>query len=399
MARLEAEVTANINPFERALSQAAHKAKEFAEGTKDVGKDIFKEVTGPNISKMLGLAGLGAAATAFGVTLVDTAKESLNAFGHMETQILRLKYNLQDPRTAKEVHEWIEQLALGEDQVDKLHDAFVSLSESGLSLDKSKEVLQDLQAVALKSGTSVDELAEAFRKAKAGGLDAGEGASRLLKSLPGLSLEIEKAKNAQAALAEEHVGTWDPAKGIYSNMAKAKAQAKELREMTPAEYVRRGLLKTENLEEMLHKMAPRAMVTEARGTLEGTRGRLDIVIDNLRESLGEGLAPAIETFTKDLSDNLPAIESSLKEFGKILGAIVLLPHNVKEHIGEFGYLAANPQETMARFLDRFLPPIAEKKEGPKAGEKGVTDIDKTLQEGNDLQKQTNTILEALMGFE
>jgi hypothetical protein len=38
------------------------------------------------------------------------------------------------------------------EEIDKLQSAFVSLSESGLELDKSKEVLQDLQAIALKSG-------------------------------------------------------------------------------------------------------------------------------------------------------------------------------------------------------------------------------------------------------
>ena len=44
MAKLEAELTANIGPFERALAQATHKAREFAEKTKDVGKDVFKDV-------------------------------------------------------------------------------------------------------------------------------------------------------------------------------------------------------------------------------------------------------------------------------------------------------------------------------------------------------------------
>src|SRR5215475_13252392 len=304
MARLEAEVTANIGPFERALSQATHKAKEFANQTKDIGKDIFKETAGPNISKMLGAAGGAAAVTAFGVAIVDTAKESLKAFGHMETQILRLKYNLKDPTVAKEVHEWIEQIATSDTEVDKLHDAFVSLSESGLSLEETKTVLQDIQAIGLKSGESVDGLAEAFRRARAGGLDAGEGAAKLLKALPGLALEIEKQKKKQAELVEEQVGPWDPSRGVYANMATARAQAKELREMSAADYVKKGLLNTKNLEEMLHAMAPRAMVKESRETLEGTEGRLGIVIDNLKESLGEGLAPAIKDITKSLNDNM-----------------------------------------------------------------------------------------------
>ena len=263
MAKLEAEVTANIGPFERALAQASQKAREFASKTKDVGKDVFKETAGGGAFKMAGLAGGVAAATAFGAAIVETTKESLGAFGKMETQILKLKYNLKDPTVAKEVHEWIKQIATGPPEVDKLHDAFISLNAAGVDMEKSKEILKDLQAVALKSGGSVDELAEAFRRAKAGGLDAGEGAARLLKSLPGLSVEIEKYKNKQADLAEENVGPWDPAKGVYSNMAAAKTRAKELREMTAADFVKGGGLKTGVLEDMLHRMAPRGMVEEA----------------------------------------------------------------------------------------------------------------------------------------
>jgi len=406
MARLEAEVTANIAPFERALGQATRKAKEFAAQTADVGKDVFKEGAGGGAFKMAGLAGGAAAATAFGVAVVDTVKESLGAFGKMETQILRLKYNLKDPSVARQVHEWIEQIATGPQEVDKLHDAFVSLSESGVGLEKSKSIMQDLQAMALKSGDSVDSLAEAFRRAKAGGLDAGEGAAKLLKALPGLSLEIEKQKRAQASLVEQQVGPWDPARGVYANMANAKAQAKELREMSAADYVKKGLLNTANLEQMLHEMAPRGMVTETRGTLEGTEGRLGIVIDNLKESLGEGLAPAIKALTTDLNENLPAIQDNLKEFGTAIGnAVGFLTSYFKPGGGEAKAQTAisGAEDVMYTGLAKLFTlggltgNEAKTKEMIKALDTG--DITKALDKANQLQQANNEFLQKVFSSE
>jgi hypothetical protein len=125
-------------------------------------------------------------------------------------------------------------------------------------------------------------------------------------------------------------------------MAKAKAEAKEMREMTPADYVRKGFLKTEALETMLHEMAPRGMVEEARKGTMGTMGELDKHINQLKESLGKGLAPAIDNLVTKINQNLPAIEKDLTEFGAALGNVITFMS------GTFGS-GKKPQEK--RFLD------------------------------------------------
>jgi hypothetical protein len=398
MARLEAEVSANIGPFERALRQAGAEAREFAAKTADIGKDIFKEAAGSKLTNLLGLAGAGAAATAFGSAVIETAKSSLEAFGHLEKQVLQLKYNLKDPTVAKEIHEWLEQLAQNDEEVDKLHSAFVSLSESGLNLEKSKEVLQDLQAVALKSGESVESLAEAFRRAKAGGLDAGEGAAKLLKALPGLSTEIEKQIALQARAAETGVTPYDPVRATGGLPVKVdKGRAAELRRMSAADFVKSGLLDTSTLERMLHRMAPRQMVAESRETLEGTAGRLGIVIDNLKESFGEGLAPAIKQLTKDLSDNLPKIEESLKAFGEALGKIVSIPHVIAENRGEIAKVFTSPGFNIPQLIteiinSQFHKPSAPTKEG------AADDLQRSTDKGNELLEKLNGLLESLLRF-
>jgi hypothetical protein len=398
MAKLEAEVTANIGPFEKALSQAAQKAKEFAAQTKDVGKDIFKETAGGGAFKMVGLGGAAAAATAFGVAVVEASKEGLQAFGKMEQQVLQLKYNLKDPSVAREVHDWIKQIALGTDDVDKLQAAFVSLSESGLGLEESKQMLQDLQAVALKSGSSVDELAEAFRRAKEGGLDAGEGASRLLKALPGLSREIEKQKTSVSETVRSDVGRWDPAAGVYEHMHKAEEEADKILAMTPADFLKSGYFKTANLEQAIHAMAPRGMVAEERQTLEGTQGALDKVIDELKESLGEGLAPAVKQITNALTENLPEIESALKEFGQAVSGevgVLVDPQKRDRQIRDFG---SELGSELGKGLNPFTPsfwfggfggvPVT-----PGApSERQEPDLGPKLDKGNDIGEQTLAVL-------
>jgi hypothetical protein len=69
-AKLEAVLEANITPFQQQLE----KARKFAEGTGDVTKDLFKELSGFDLGKALGIAGATYAATKLGEALIVGAR-------------------------------------------------------------------------------------------------------------------------------------------------------------------------------------------------------------------------------------------------------------------------------------------------------------------------------------
>jgi len=324
MARIEAEVVADIRPFERALHRATEEAREFAEKTKDIGKDVFKDTVGGKAFNLAGMAGGAAAVTALGAAIVDTAKEGLDAFGHFETKVLELKANLKDPEVAKQTREWLAGIATAPGEIDKLQSAFTSLVESGLTLDQSKKTLLDLQAVAIKSGESVESLGESFRKAKARGSDMGEGVTKLLNSLPGLSRQIEEDKAALASAYETGLKSPPGMTGGYapSKHRSRMEAAEKIRSMSAQDYVKSGLLNTEDLEKKIHELAPPGIVTEKKGTLEGKEGELDKVIEDLKIDLGEKLAPSVERFIDTISENLPTLEEDIKQFGESIGSII-----------------------------------------------------------------------------
>jgi hypothetical protein len=395
MARIEAEVTADIKPFERALRAAATQAREFAEKTKDVGKDVFKEAGAGKMFNMSGMSGATVAATAFGAAIIETAKEGLDAYGHLQTKVLELTANLKDPEVAEKMREFLKTLAIGAEDTDHLQAAFISLNESGLGIEESGKLLQDLQAWALRSGEAVDGLAEAFRRASAGGLDAGEGASRLLKSIAGLAPEIEKHKDEMVEMLQNYAKYAGPGaaplefQGKKINSGQAGQLAEEFKSMTAADFVKKGFLKKDLLEKLVHESASRdelgrdttksdplylkreellremenaakysdgkgksalELVEQKRGTIEGKEGEASKVIESIKEEVGKPLESALDKFVNSLTDNAPQIKDAAGKLGKYLGEAGMAIENFLLHVTSKEHIEVPIASPVARFL-------------------------------------------------
>jgi hypothetical protein len=323
VARIEAEVAANIGPFRRALGEALEGAREWGRKVGEVGTDFTKEVGGNKLSNMIGLAGAGVAVAAFGAGLVETAKTGLEAFGHMETRVLTLKANLKDPAVAEAVNSWLESLPAAAGNIDDLTNGMRSLLESGLSLDQAKKTLLDLSGVAIKTGDSVGELAEAFRRAKAGGLDAGEGATRLLKQLPGLSMAIQPMIDKAASDFAKHAPRSMNEMGQMTMSAEDQATYTKMKGESAADFVKSGKLDTSKLEELLSSMAPKDLLAEKANTLEGREAQLGKVFEQLEVSIGAALAPGIEKLITGLADKLPELTAKFDSAALVISENVL----------------------------------------------------------------------------
>src|SRR6266446_2451071 len=92
-----AKLGINTSQFEAGLNKAKGETKAFAKEVKDRAKeakdaiaDIAKDTGGGKLTAMIGFAGAGVAATAFGAAVVDAIKDGIGAFGQFETSALRL---------------------------------------------------------------------------------------------------------------------------------------------------------------------------------------------------------------------------------------------------------------------------------------------------------------------
>ncbi len=308
--------------FESALNKAKGEAANFgkevalhAKEAREQLADVAKETGGGKFASMLGLAGTGVAATAFGVAVVEAMKGGLEAFGHFETKVLELKANLKDPSIAKEVTEWVESISGAGGKFDDLFGGMRSLLESGLGLEESKTLLTSFAAEAIKTGASVTELAEAFRKARAGGLDAGEGASRLLKSIPDLAPMIQPLIDQEAAKFRRTHTTYQGDAGTWKMSEADQAEYEKLKSQTPADYVKGKQLTTQNLEDLLNKNAPRGLIEEKKKTVEGAEAEFHQKMDVMMKNLGEALAPSFKQIMADLMTEMPKLTPLLIDFG------------------------------------------------------------------------------------
>lgn len=355
MAKIEAEVTANIGPFERALTKATEQAREFGRKVGEVGTDFTREVGGSKVANVLGLAGGVTAAAALGAGIVETAKTGLEAFGHMETRVLSLKANLKDPAVAESVNKWLESLPAATGSMDELTKGFNQLVESGLGLQQAGSTLLDLSAISIKTGESITDLAEAFRKAKAGGLDAGEGASRLLKGIPGLAAAMQPMIDQSA---NDYLRSIGHAPGYMTGITQEQsAEYQKRKTETPEDYVKSKQFNTAGLEQLLHQMADPSLIMEKSGTLEGHEAQLGRAFEELEVSIGAKLAPTIELFADKLAAALPGLSDGITkvagEFANdVLPALEGFAHYLKGLVGAVtSEMGKEGRDLMGHFTD------------------------------------------------
>src|SRR5215468_3796542 len=210
MAKLEAVLDANITPFQRKLEEAKEKAKEFGEGTADVGKDLFKSLTGFDIGKALGIGGAIYAANRLGDALIDAAKEGYEAFSKYQEAVLRFKYTVPvgigggaaAGGRAEEAVEAATQKA-GIFSAEQMRSASQYLMMASKELrerpDKLNDMLDTLKAFAIKTSTTPEQIAESYRRLVVGIKEEGSPAvGKFFKATPGLEEETEKLRDAHA---------------------------------------------------------------------------------------------------------------------------------------------------------------------------------------------------------
>lgn len=325
-ALLEAEVAANIGPFERSLKQATEKAREFASQTKDAGKDVLKELTGLNLDKTLGL-GLAGAAAAFGLGLVEAVKKGMEAFSEFEQVSLRIKENLAHPEMANEITERIEKSSGAAGAFPERGTAYSILTGMGFKPEGHPEQTQEeinaanitamqnlgkgggalpstttaanqnadvmLKALdnwAIKNGETQDEMANTLRMLKAGGAEEGEGVTRALKSFKGLDQALQPNLENFRKLS----GTVD---ATLQDMAKAHA-------------LNFGQISTAIVAGAGHG------VEDKSHTWEGIMENLSARFTELYHAIGAALAPDLEKYAQQFTDAMPSIIDAVTAFAE-----------------------------------------------------------------------------------
>ena len=122
--------------------------------------------------------------------------------------------------------------------------------------------------------------------------------------------------------------------------------------------------------------------------------------EDLKNSLGAGLAPAIKALVTDLNENLPAIQTNLKDFGTAIGnAVGFFTSYFKPGGGESKTQTAlsGVEDWMYSGLAKIFTlggltgNEAKTKEMIKALDTG--DMQKALDKANELQQSNNEFLE------
>src|SRR5260370_21621074 len=105
-AKVEAEVSANINPLKRAFEEAKEKLSEFGEKSREAGKEVETAFLGKDLSRLLGIGGAIVAIGALAERLKDFVSESLEGFGKLETKGLQLGLSFRNLELGKKGAEW-----------------------------------------------------------------------------------------------------------------------------------------------------------------------------------------------------------------------------------------------------------------------------------------------------
>jgi hypothetical protein len=337
MAKLEAVLDADITPFQRKLEQAKEKAKEFGEGTADVGNDLFKSLTGFDIGKALGIAGATYAAIKLGDALIDAAKEGYKAFQQYQDAVLRFKYTLPTPigggaAAGGRAEEAVEAATAkaGIYSAEQMRNAALYLSEASKEFRESperlNEMLDTLKAFAIKTSTTPEQIAESYRRLVVGIKEEGSPAvGKFFKSTPGLEAETEKLRDAHAEAYLHAQGLTDASEANTAQAAEYHRLQKEpISEFMTQESQRKGATAVlEEIKDILEKSAPKAITAEAEAI--HPEAALAKAWEELSTVIGSKLKPAIDGFinlmTSIVTGIMPAVKTSLSVLSDLFGIL------------------------------------------------------------------------------
>jgi hypothetical protein len=332
MAKLEAVLDANITPFQKALDKAAEKAREFGEGTADVGKDLFKSLSGLDLSKLLGIGAATYAATKFGEALVDAAKEGYRAFSEYQDAVLRFKFTLptrpgEGAFAGGRAAETAEIAKGGIFPEKEMQAAALALLQASDELRKSPEklaaMMESFKSLAIKTGGSPAEIAESYRRLVVGIKEEGSAAvGKFFKGTPGLEEETEKLRDAHAQAYLHAQGLRDSSEASTGQLAEyRRLQREPISEFMTEESKRKGATAVlEEIKGILERSAPKGIAAEAEAA--HPEKMLAAVWEQANQAFGKELKPAIDDFVKVIMDHMPAITEAMSGFGTGLKIVI-----------------------------------------------------------------------------
>jgi hypothetical protein len=332
MAKLEAVLDANITPFQRALDKATEKAREFGEGTADVGKDLFKSLSGLDLSKLLGIGAATYAAGKLGEALIDAAKEGYKAFSEYQDAVLRFKFTLptrpgEGAFAAGRAAETAEIARGGIFGEKEMQAAALALLQASDELRKSPEklaaMMESFKSLAVKTGGSPAEIAESYRRLVVGIKEEGSAAvGKFFKATPGLEEETEKLRDAHAQAYLHAQGLSDASEANTQQLAQYhRMQREPISEFMTEESKRKGATGVlEEIKGILERSAPKAIAAEAEAA--HPEKMLAAAWEEASQAFGKELKPAIDDFVKVIMDHMPAITEAMAGFGTGLKIVI-----------------------------------------------------------------------------
>ena len=319
--KVEAEVTANISQFERALIQAGEKGKEFGSKIGEAGRDVEKAFLGKDIAKMLQIGGAVAAVGILADKFKDFFKESLADFGRMETATLKLGLALHNPEKAKQIKESAENVAgPGYATAEEIMASTQALGNARFQFASKDDRPGSMTGLT----TGVEMRGHATGAAIPQGGDALQAALANLnvlndKGLPAMSEAILKfsvkgGEGKTAAKMFEAIPELEPA--INKRIKQSGSH------QNPEEWMKANVKSMDALKDLIVDTArlyndPKTGKTpiQAEGdTLEGTTKKLVAEFSEIKDEVGEKIAPAFKSFATALETNIPSIEKSLEAF-------------------------------------------------------------------------------------
>ncbi len=334
MAEIKVHFSADASALERKFEEIKHHAKEVGEQLGEVGTDLGKSLTGVNFEKLLGIGGAVYAATKLGDALIDAAKEGYKAFQEFQNAVLKFKYNAPSSmgtleergKLGTEMAETAES-KMGLFSFKQLSDAGIALEEVAgelkLSPEKINELVDTMQALALKTGSSPDTIAETFRKLVVSIKEEGSAAiGKFFKATPGLEEEAGKLRTERAeGYLEDQGVTRGTANQDQANEF-AKIIAMPIAEFMTKESQRIGAKAVlgETME-IMEKSAPKSIIQEAKDI--NPMAELNAEIERMNKAFGEDLAPTIRQFTKDIVDAMPTLKEDFKILSDVLTTTVI----------------------------------------------------------------------------
>jgi hypothetical protein len=337
MAKLEAVLDIDINPFQRELEKAGEKAKEFGQKAAGIGNDLFKSLSGIDIAGALKIGVAVYAAKQLANALVDAAKQGYAAFQAYQDAVLRFKYTLPTPASggagAEAQAAQVVKIAGGKSGLfsgEQMRAAALYLVEASKELrespEKLSEMLDTLKAFAIKTSTTPEEIAESYRRLVVGiKEEGGPAVGKFFKSTPGLEAETEKLRDAHAEAYLHAQGLTDASQANTAQAAEYQRLQKEpISEFMTQESQRKGATAVlEEIKGILERSAPKGIIAEAEK--EHPEVMLNKAFGAINKAFGEHLKPAIDGFinamTSIVTGALPAVKTSLSVLSDLFGIL------------------------------------------------------------------------------